>query len=154
MNPRDSTLPDLVFTTDDSERCRRSIKSKGLDTVESLDDWEPLAVRTWFLSEGGIDRGREVVLLEDILDRGAEDERNSSERTLASACGRDIADCTVKNVRGIAYDGSANEVEAADSDSKPYVTIKGNQGTGDRGQGISHGYSLSRLYQILCAQLL
>jgi hypothetical protein len=44
MNPRDNTLPDLVFTTDDSERCRRSIKSKGFATVESFDDREPLAV--------------------------------------------------------------------------------------------------------------
>ena len=101
MNPRDNTLPDLVFTTDDSERCKRSIKSKGFATVESFDDWEPLAVRTWFLSEGGIDWVRVALLVEDIRDGGTEDERNSSERKSDSDC-RGIAEgdhCRVGNVR-------------------------------------------------------
>ena len=93
MNPRDNTLPDLVFTTEDSERCRKSIKSKGFAPVESLDSWfkEPLAERTWFLRDGGIDWVREALLAEGIRGGGTEDERISSERILASVC-RDIAD--------------------------------------------------------------
>lgn len=127
MNPRDSTLPDLVLTTDSSERCRRSIKSKGFATVESFDDWEPLAVRAWFpseggigplavrawfLSEGGIDWVREVALLtEDIRDGGTEDERISSERTLASACRRDIADAVLHTVQSSVCNIRLNRVK-------------------------------------------
>lgn len=139
MNPRDNTLPDLVFTTEDSERCRKSIKSKGFATVESFDNWEPLAVRTWFLREGGIDWVREALLTEDIRGGGTEDERISSERMLAREC-RDIADgvhCAESETfrEGVHTTIRLNKVkQPIRSRARYYWRHK--QGTGDRASAV------------------
>lgn len=90
MNPLDSTLPDLVLTTDGSERWRRSVRSNevasidvssdllgenlwpfpgGIDDERVLDGSEVRAAVENALASGGWDAGRIGAASESALDR-------------------------------------------------------------------------------------
>lgn len=88
IKPRDKTLPVLVLTTDASERCRKLIRSKEVDTGTSFPSFcvgcGSLGWRLW-LSEGGIAMGRDCW---DCWSGGAVSDLPSSRRV--ANCLKDI----------------------------------------------------------------